>query len=422
MIRGSDSLKLFSSVAVTLWLLCASFSVPAEKFEPSDYFSAEQIEKGARFNRYLYVLSFSKQLAVISFLGLVAWSTLAYSYERDIKKICFGKRRAVLPVYAFFIVLMIRLVTMPFNAVRDLIVKNAFGLNRQGIGGWLADQMKGFIVADIWYILFVILVFAAMRRLRRTWWLVSAGALGLGLIVWYSVSPHLVEPLFYRLTPVRSDTLRNRLEPLLEKSGLPRTALYQADSGKKTKEVNAYFSGLLLGRRIVLYDVLAEGAEPSEIEFVVAHEIGHWKNNHVIKGIAWTTGGAAGCLLLLGTLLKLTAGKKKRRGPGRYEPSSLPVFFFWLHVILFIVMPLECAISRHFERTADRYAVELTQDPQGAVLLFQRVARTNLADINPPPLAKFWLCTHPPIPERIEAALKAARSISIGSHKRRCGG
>ncbi len=420
MIRGSDSLKLFSSVAVTLWLLCASFSVPAEKFEPSDYFSAEQIEKGARFNRYLYVLSFSKQLAVISFLGLVAWSTLAYSYERDIKKICFGKRRAVLPVYAFFTVLMIRLVTMPFNAVRDLIVKNAFGLNRQGIGGWLADQMKGFIVADIWYILFVILVFAAMRRLRRTWWLVSAGALGLGLIIWYSVAPHLVEPLFYRLTPVRSDSLRNRLEPLLEKSGLPRTALHQADSSKKTRKVNAYFSGLLLGRRIVLYDVLAEGADASEIEFVVAHEIGHWKNNHVINGIAWASAGAAGCLLLLGTLLKLTVGKKKRRGPGRYEPSSLPVFFFWLHVILFIVMPLECAISRHFERTADRYAVELTQDPQGAVLLFQRVARTNLSDINPPPLAKFWLYTHPPIPERIQAALKSARSISIGSHKRRC--
>ncbi len=419
MIRGSNLLKLLGSVAVMLWLLCASFSVPAEKSEPSDHFSREEIEKGARFSRYLYILTFSKQLVVISFLGLVAWSRLASSYERDIKKICFGKRRAVLPVYAFFIVLMIRLVTMPFNAVRDLVVKNAFGLNRQGIGGWLTDQMKGFIVADIWYILFVILVFVVMRRLKRTWWLVSAGALGLGLIVWYSVAPHLVEPLFYRLTPVRSDTLRNRLEPLLEKSGLPRTALYQADSGKKTKEVNAYLSGLLLGKRIVLYDALAEGAEPSEIEFVVAHEIGHWKNHHVIKGIAWATGAAAGCLLLVGTLLKLTIGKKKRRGPGHYEASSVPVFFFWLEVILFVIMPLECAISRHFERTADRYAVELTRNPQGAVLLFQRVARANLADINPPPLAKFWLYTHPPIPERIEAALKAARSISIGKHNRR---
>lgn len=408
MIRGSNCLKLFGCVAVILWLLFASLSFPAEKFKAADHFSKEEIETAARFNRYLYILFFGKQIAVLLFLGLVAWSRLASSYQRDVEKVCFRKRRAVLPVYAFFLLLMIRLVAMPFDAVRDLVVKTAFGLNSQGISGWLVDQMKSFVAADIWYVPFVIVVYGTIRRLRRTWWLVSAGAVGMGLIVWYSVAPHLVEPLFYRLTPIKSKVLRHRLDPLLEKSGFPPNALYQADSGKRTREVNAYLSGLFLGRRIVLYDVLAEEADRSEIEFVVAHEIAHWKNNHIIKEIAWTTAGAAGCLLLVGILLKLTSEKKKRRGTQRYEPSSLPAFFFWLHVILFLVMPLECAVSRRFERTADRHALELMRDPQAAVRLFQKVARRNLSDLNPPPLVKFWLYTHPTIPERIQAALTMA--------------
>jgi STE24 endopeptidase len=262
-------------------------------------------------------------------------------------------------------------------------------------------------VADLWFLPLVLLVYAAMRRLRRTWWLVSAGAIGVALIAWLSLAPYLIEPLFYRITPLKSEALRSHLDPLFEKAGVERTVLYEARSGEKTREMNAYLSGLFLGRRIVLYNVLAEGADPSELRFVVAHEIGHWKNHHVTKGIAFGTAGAAGCLLLLGILLKLTARKRGHPGTGHYLPGSLPAFFFWLHVILFLIMPIECAISRRFETTADRYALKLTQDPQAAVRLFQRVGRMNLSDINPPPVVKFWLYTHPTIPERIQAALKA---------------
>jgi STE24 endopeptidase len=288
------------------------------------------------------------------------------------------------------------------------VIKSAFGLTVQRPGGWLADQAKSFFVADIWYVPFVVLVYAAMRRFRRSWWLISAGAVGLATIAWYSLAPHLVEPLFYRITAIRSEALRSHLDPLLQKAGLDPAVLYEAESGKKTKEVNAYLSGLFLGKRIVLYDLLAKEADRSELEFVVAHEIAHWKKNHTMKGIGLGTVGAAGVFLLLGGLLKLTAGKRRQGDDRRYGPESLPIFFFWLNVILLLVMPVECAVSRRFERRADAYALELTQDPERAIRLFQKVARKNLSDLNPPPLARFWLYTHPPIVERIEMALKQA--------------
>lgn len=406
MMRTGNDVRLSTGAIVVFLFLATCSPLLAEAAGQPDSFSKEEIETAARFNRYLYTLFVCKQAAVLSFLGLVSWSRLASSYRRDVEKLCRGKKSLVFPFYAFFIVVMIWLVTLPFDAVRDIFVKGSFGLTHQTIGGWLADQVKSFFVADIWCVALAIFVYRTMRRFRRTWWAISAGAVGLGLMAWYSLSPYLIEPLFYRVTPVRSGALRGRIYPLLKRAGVPPTALYEADSGKKTKEVNAYASGLFLGRRIVLYDVLAEEAEPPEIEFVVAHEIAHLKMNHTMKGIALGTAGAAGILFLTSSLMRLTSGKRKKEASSRYGPDSLPVFFFWLQVVLFLVMPIECAISRRYERTADRYAVGLTKDPQRAAQLFQKIARKNLSDLNPPTLAKMWLYSHPPIRERVRDALR----------------
>jgi STE24 endopeptidase len=403
MIPGKNHKVSARLLAILVLLLIACFSVSANEVSPTDGFSNEEVERSRQYNDNLYAIFFLKQLVVIGFLGFVAWSRLGSSYKQDVEKLCRGKRRLVFPAYAFFLVLIARLVAMPFDAVRDLVVKKSFGLTTQGPPSWLADQARSFLFWDIWYVPLIVVVYAAMKRFKRTWWLLSSGVLALGMIAWHSLSPHVIEPLSLRITPVKSEALRSHLDPLLERSGIDRGALFEADSGKKTKEVNAYMSGLLLGKRIVLYNVLAEEADPGQIEFVVAHEIGHWKRNHVMKGIAWATAGAAGGLLLIRALVKLTAGKKRGEARGSHRVESLPVFFFWMHVVLFAVLPLECAISRHFERTTDRYALALTQRPEAAIGLFRHVARTNLLDLNPPPVARFWLYTHPPVLERIRA-------------------
>jgi hypothetical protein len=101
--HGSRRAKTARIVAVVALFLLVSVAFGAETFRVSDYFSAQEIERGARFNRYLYFLFVFKELAVVLFLGLVAWSRLARSYQRDVEKVCLGKRWAVLPVYAFLL-------------------------------------------------------------------------------------------------------------------------------------------------------------------------------------------------------------------------------------------------------------------------------------------------------------------------------
>jgi STE24 endopeptidase len=391
----------------------------AETLKAADFFSPDEVQTAARYNNKLYTLFAFKEVTLLGFLALTAFSGLGAAYGRDVGKILRGRQKLVLPAYAFFLVLMIRLAALPFDAVRDLGVKKSFGLFVEGAGGWLADQAKSFFVADLWYVPFVVILFALMRRFRRSWWLLSAVLIGIATIAWCSLAPHLIEPLFFKITPIQSEALHSQLDPLLHQAGLDPGVLYEADSGRKTKEVNAYLSGLFLGRRIVLYNVLEKEAEPSELRFVVAHEVAHLKRNHVIKGIAFRTAGAAGVLLLIGALLKLTTRKARSPDANVSMSESLPAFFFYLNVILFLTMPIEAALSRRIERAADAYALELTQDPEGAARLFEKVARKNLSDLNPPPLARFWLHTHPPILERIEEALRRKERFNIGGDSER---
>lgn len=419
LVKPAPWLSIATTVIAAAWALSVCFWVSTEPLKATDLFSPEEMRTAARFNSKLCALFALKEAALLGFLALTAFSRLGSAYRRDVGRIFRGKQKLVLPAYAFFLILIIRLIAMPFDAVRDLGVKKSFGLSVQSASGWLADQAKSFFVADLWYVPFVVIVFALMRRFRRSWWLLSAAVLGIATIAWHSLAPHLIDPLFFKITPIRSEALHSQLDPLLRKGGLDAGVLYEADSGRKTKEVNAYLSGLFLGKRIVLYDVLEREAEPSELRFVVAHEVAHWKKDHVIKGIAVRTVGAAVVLLLVGALLRLTTRKARSPEANVSMSESLPAFFFWLNILLFMVMPIECAASRRFEKAADAYALELTQDPEGAARLFEKVARKNLSDLNPPPLARLWLHTHPPILERIEEAFRKKGRFNPGRDSER---
>jgi STE24 endopeptidase len=71
-----------------------------------------------------------------------------------------------------------------------------------------------------------------------------------------------------------------------------------------------------------------------------------------------------------------------------------------------IALPLQSAVSRRFEARADEIAVRLTDDPATAVRAFRRLAFSNLADLRPPDAAVALAFSHPPIPDRIRAALE----------------
>ena len=130
------------------------------------------------------------------------------------------------------------------------------------------------------------------------------------------------------------------------------------------------------------------------MRLVVAHELGHRRERHVLLGTLLAMAGAAIATLVVWALLGTRVG----------DPHRVPlVLLIWLAIAL-TSLPALTGISRRWERAADRYSLELTGDRAAYATVFRRLAQTNLTDLDPPRLLYLLLFTHPTPPERLAAA------------------
>ncbi|MDQ4095339.1 MAG: M48 family metallopeptidase [Actinomycetota bacterium] len=299
---------------------------------------------------------------------------------------------------------------LPLAFVRGHLIPKAWGLSTQDPAGWAIDFLKGFAIAGVMAAIATVAFFALVRWQPRAWWVWGWAAFTLltALLVW--VYPVVIAPLFNKFTPLEDDALTTRIRAVAEEAGVEVDEVLVADASRRTTSENAYVAGLGPTKQVVLYDTLLRSGGPDETLFVVAHELGHQEENHVLKGVGLSSLG-----LLVGfALLKLLAGRKALwdwgGADGIADLRALPLLLLFATVLGVLLLPLQNTVSRSFERRADEIAFELTEDPDVAVRSFRRLALSNLADLRPPDLAVFWLFTHPPLPERIEAAMAANRN------------
>jgi STE24 endopeptidase len=166
-----------------------------------------------------------------------------------------------------------------------------------------------------------------------------------------------------------------------------------ADASRRTLKHNAYVSGIGRTRRVVLFDTMLAEAARAELEFVVAHELGHRRHRDVVKGTLIAMAGAAVAVLVA--------------WPLDPTPRRIPLLLLVWGALELASLPVATAFSRRLERRADSFALELTHDPAALEAAFRRLAKANLADLDPPPLVYSLLFTHPTPAERIAAATVA---------------
>ena len=147
-------------------------------------------------------------------------------------------------------------------------------------------------------------------------------------------------------------------------------------------------------RRVVVSDTLLEQASPAEVRLVVAHELAHRRKRHVLLGTLLAMAGAVTTTVVVWALLGTRVG----------DPHQVPLVLLIGLAIGLISLPALTAVSRRWERAADRYSLELTGDRAAYETAFRRLAQTNLTDLDPPRLLYLLLFTHPTPPERLAAA------------------
>lgn len=303
------------------------------------------------------------------------------------------------------IALVLTLAALPLSFVRGYVVEHAWGLSTQEAPGWLADQLKGAAIGAVTSAIAATVFFAVVRWQPRTWWVWGWAAFTALTAVMFFLWPVVVAPLFNRFTPLEDGPLRDRFLALAGEAGVPVDEVLVADASRRTTAENAYVAGLGSTKRLVLYDTLLADDRVDQTAFVVAHELGHQAESHVLKNLGLSAIGLGAAFAFLGWLGSREGFWEWTGASGPTDVRAIPLLALLSIALTIVAMPLEAALSRRFEREADRFAIGLTDDPDAAVSAFRRLALSNLADLDPPAVAVAAFYSHPPIPDRIDAVL-----------------
>jgi STE24 endopeptidase len=265
----------------------------------------------------------------------------------------------------------------------------------------------GVIVAWIFY--------SVVRRSPRRWWFYFWLATIPLVLAFILVEPYIIEPLFYKFTPLEKTqpALVERIEAMLKHAGLsvPPDHIFEMDASSRTKEVNAYVSGMGSSKRVVVWDTTLKVMGPDELLLVLGHETGHYAVYHIPKEVALDEAVA---LLLFFMGFIAVNWLVERVGPrtgveGIGDLASLPLVLVVLTLLVLLSDPAVNGISRYFEHQADQFGLEVAHgivpDPNAAeVRALQVLGEVDLSDPEPSTFIKFWLYTHPPLDERIRFA------------------
>jgi STE24 endopeptidase len=360
--------------------------------EALSFFSAEEVARARAYHRPLYWVAGADVALQAGVLAALAWSGAGAALDPG--SLPWWART---PAYAAIVVAASAVVRSPLALWSGFIREWRWGFSTQRLPSWAADRAKAAAVNSL-LTAAALLGLVALARALPGWWVApAAAAFALAVLLLSFVAPVVLEPLFNRYSPLRDEALAAQLHTLARRASVPVRDMLVQDTSRRTRKANAYVSGLGRTRRIVVSDTLLEQAPPAEVRLVVAHELAHRRHRHVLLATLLAMAGAVTATVVVWALLGTRVG----------DPHRIPLVLLIGLGIGLTSLPALTAVSRRWERAADRYALQLTGDRAAYENAFRRLAHTNLADLDPPRLFYLLLFTHPTPPERLAAGAAA---------------
>jgi STE24 endopeptidase len=299
------------------------------------------------------------------------------------------------------------LLSLPFDLYSTFVLEARFGFNRTTAKTFAADKVKGWLLAALLGGALLAAVLAFFRWAGDAAWLWAWGATAAFGFLLQFVAPTWILPLFNKFTPLPEGELRSAIFDLAKRVDYPLTNIFVMDGSKRSSKSNAFFTGFGRNKRIALFDTLIQQHTVVELTGVMAHEIGHYKEKHVLWGAVISVLQQGLTFFLLSLFLREPAlfaafglaTPSARAGLALFGMAYAPLSFLMgigLH-----------AYSRRNEFQADRYALRAMGDPGPMIDALKKLATTNLSQLAPHPFYVLLHYTHPPLPARI-AALRHA--------------
>ena len=322
-----------------------------------------------------------------------------------IDEVARGMVRAELLVSLLFFALLFfasEILFLPFEVYHTFVLEERFAFNKTTMATFITDKIKAWLLIVLLGgpLLAAVIWFYQVTR-DNFWiyaWLLISGFM-IFMTMFYST---LIVPLFNKQTPLEQGELRDAIEAFSAKAGFQLDNVFVIDGSRRSTKANAYFSGLGAKKRIVLYDTLIKDLEVEELVAVLAHEIGHYKKKHTIKGIVLAL-CQTGIMLYILSLFIANPLLSAALGADIHSFHLALISFALLYSPLSTVMGLAMnSFSRHNEYEADRFAAHhLNAAALGSAL--KKLSVNNLSNLTPHPAYVFFNYSHPPLLQRLRA-------------------
>lgn len=363
----------------------------------------EPTEKAMRYyrgNLALWGVRAAWELVVPAALLFTGFSAVLRNWAQRLGRKWFF----VVGIYFALFAATMWLIGLPLDYYQGFVREHAFDISNQTFGKWFGDSAKGLLVAIIAGILVLWLPYRLLRKCPRSWWLIS-GLLAVPLIVvMLLVQPVWIDPLFNQFGAMQDKALERDILALAERAGIEGSRVFEVNKSVDTTGVNAYVTGFLDTKRIVLWDTIIAKLNREELLFVMGHEMGHYVLGHVWQLILVMS------LVILATLYAIHRAAQAiiARFHARFgfaelhDVASLPLLLLFFQLSMLVLLPPINAFSRHLEHESDRFGLEITRDNHAAATAFVKLQQQNLGNPRPGLLYTLWQASHPALAERIE--------------------
>lgn len=310
----------------------------------------------------------------------------------------------VLAIYFISFSVINYLLTLPLDFYGGFIRAHSYGLSNQAFGKWVGDSLKSLAISTLAGAAFIWVPYLIIRKSPDRWWL-YVGLLSIPVLMFMTfISPVFIDPLFNKYLPVQDKALEAKIHQEINRTVIGDCNVYQVDKSVDTKEMNAYMTGVLNTKRIVLWDTTINKLNNREILCILAHEMGHYLMGHVWKSIVL---GGALCIFVL-YFVNASALWIISKSGGVFgfkklsDIASLPLLILLINLFLFALTPVTNAYSRYNEHEADRFELELTHDNYASATAMVKLHEQSLILPEPGTVYKLWNYDHPTFKERVD--------------------
>ncbi len=299
---------------------------------------------------------------------------------------------------------LVFLIDLPLNYYAGFVRQHAYGLSNQSPGRWFTKSVLHLGVEMLAGFAFAWVPLLLLSRSPRRWWLYSALLSVPFLFSTVLVMPIWIDPLFNKFGPMKNQALEQSILELAQRAGIEGSRVFEVDKSADTRMVNAYVTGVLGTKRIVLWDTLLDRLDEKEVLAVMGHEMGHYVMGHVVWSILLSS-----LLTLTGLFVVDRLGRwliaryaHRLRFQSLSDIAAVPLILLLIEVSSLFLSPVAMAYSRFQEHAADRFALDLTHANHSAATAFVKLQHENLSNPRPGLIYKVFRGSHPSIGERID--------------------